>query len=367
MKAFKKGNCKTYEIRSHVVYNQGEVEHTLVDFFFEDDSNRDSLVRAKGVRLVSVDEKRDWCVFICKVADKADANRVMTTLSSIPREYTLPKYLDIAWCVSHPHGSAQRVSIGSIQSVEDAKPDEGSEELQLLAGKCCDELSFNLRKVCFVYYNVVGIERRLFFVDDPSKSPTKQAKLTHLETKGLIREPEPEETEYIEKELSNIRGTLTKKTEEAFTQQYSSEVMDDVVKKRVKEELFKGILETEVSLIKVSKEIIERYHEIEGELNAKQYHMMTGKDLRGSHRSRVESLLYSLATCPGCSGARIRAYKFCPGETDHEGKPTKGSCNTETIKTMSPVTIGYYGQHSKGIGNHGSMSGGANSFFIKHD
>ena len=103
----------------HVVYNEEEVLDTVVRFFHESDEDRRGEVKAKGVKLIAAHRDWDYCSFLCEVASVDDADKIRTEWRQYD-DVRDPRGLDgnFAFTVSHPHGLAQRVSVGEIELVQ---------------------------------------------------------------------------------------------------------------------------------------------------------------------------------------------------------------------------------------------------------
>ncbi|XP_012945618.1 uncharacterized protein LOC101849580 isoform X1 [Aplysia californica] len=301
---------------AHVVFNDKEAEKTTIDFFYDNDSDRSHVIRAKGVRVLRVNTVRDFCEFLCKVENKHDGAKVMERLSKTETEYynsSWPSPLNLAICVSHPHGTAQKVSFGTIKSSEEETSDQDTEILKILVHRC-SVLKIDVKKVFFFYFSEVIIAAYCLRMLASLRPHRKATLLSHLESKGLILRPTEEEMQLIKREYLQERFRRMAQMEDIFSQRYGSQNISPEYKKALVLEILDEIVCEYASTLSVPDGFLDRYKTTFKEIGSKNVEIMFGKQFQENDSSFVQSLTYSVPTCPGSSGAPVWAIVFCnPG------------------------------------------------------
>ncbi|GFO31474.1 hypothetical protein PoB_005797900 [Plakobranchus ocellatus] len=108
----------------HVVTNTNEASMTKVEFFYNDDDRRDSVVRELGYHLHLTNRKMDYSMFSCyvhcedliKLVENMDMRRQFAW-QHIPHHI---RQASTAWAIviSHPHGVAKKISFGKVMDRE---------------------------------------------------------------------------------------------------------------------------------------------------------------------------------------------------------------------------------------------------------
>lgn len=117
---------------SHVVFDDIEAKATAVDFFY-DSTDISTIVRAWGVRVVSVDVERNRSIVECRTHDLGLCQRLKDAQKE--RNELIQKDLEpvvgssqMAVLISHPHGLCKQVSFGRMkdkQLVGEVKTKDG--------------------------------------------------------------------------------------------------------------------------------------------------------------------------------------------------------------------------------------------------
>ncbi|RUS70338.1 hypothetical protein EGW08_021899 [Elysia chlorotica] len=119
----------------HVVYNSEEAQHTMVDFFYDDETFRKTgkMSTIWGSEVVVKDEDKDYSLLSCAIHSndlfmKLKEARQNLSLRELVRRalrnsQSLPKPAVVI--VSHPHGQAKQITVGRLVRMKfDAEPRE---------------------------------------------------------------------------------------------------------------------------------------------------------------------------------------------------------------------------------------------------
>ena len=171
---------------AHVVFDDKEAENTKVEFFFDDDDDRSGVIIARGDRIVKQDVDEDFTRFTCIVDTDADGQRIRESLSN---HFVGKTKLPYICCVSHPHGTAKRVSFGSLKVMKKQELPDGMEHeylLKILTFEC-KSLNIDEKKV---FYFFTQYYVHLYFTTTIRNQPFPRLLLKellkYLETKDLI-------------------------------------------------------------------------------------------------------------------------------------------------------------------------------------
>lgn len=118
----------------HVVKSNEEVKRTCIEFFYHDVDDRQLVVREMGLELKFTNRAMDHTVFTC-TAHTVDLIEMISMLSEIVnfswRQIPRPirkKSMQFAVVISHPHGTAKKISIGN--KVKTKIRDDSGEAMQ---------------------------------------------------------------------------------------------------------------------------------------------------------------------------------------------------------------------------------------------
>ncbi|XP_035826206.1 uncharacterized protein LOC101848158 isoform X2 [Aplysia californica] len=308
------GTTFIIQTAAHVVFNNREAEKTTVEFFYEDDYDRSSVVRAKGVSVLLVNEKKDYCQLICQVENLHMGAKVMQRLSK-DEDYSsdnspMPSRIDLAFCISHPHGTAKKVSLGTTKLVKVKKPVFKSAVLKALLYGCCHMSGFDEKKVMYFYFTeIIKLEIGDFF------SPTfvsefalhKTAVLTRLQSKGLICRPTDTEQELIQREFDEQLLIYKVLMEAQFRRTYGSQTLSSADKEAKKIVILKEIVGNLESKLNAPDSVMEIHKNMFEEIMLVITEVMYGQQIPVNSCTTVESATYSVPTCSGSSGAQVNA------------------------------------------------------------
>ncbi|KAH9488448.1 hypothetical protein Btru_062808 [Bulinus truncatus] len=119
-------NLHTNEVEictaKHVVENPQEAGETICRLYF--DGPKSQMVEFSGSNVVDLDDKKDWCRFICKVDAVEEMEKIRTTLGVYKSEYENVKRNKMSRkkkfiIISHPHGCYKYMSMGDQISEKD--------------------------------------------------------------------------------------------------------------------------------------------------------------------------------------------------------------------------------------------------------
>lgn len=303
---------------AHLVFNDKEASDTLVEFFHDDDYTYENVIRAKGVKVLSIDVEHDVCEFLCEIDDASTGEKVMNELDqSLGSEGVNPPLKqDFVFCISHVHGTAKKVSIGSMQPVSESNESTKIGIMKILLNRCCSILGIDISKVLYTFYAEHGFvqlgDTSLYFA---SQSVINMAVFTHLEKKELIEQPFVREKKTIDKELNTLKFQLMLQGLQANAKR--SPTQRSLNRKQMQASDFKimnKVVSRMVSKLHFPDDLKSKFEVIQGEILNKLTEMRNegGLDLPettpGMKASpHADYLNYSVPTCFGSSGAPVVA------------------------------------------------------------
>ncbi|KAI8779890.1 hypothetical protein BgiMline_031396 [Biomphalaria glabrata] len=97
----------------HVVFDSLEASHCYVNFFFDDEENKEGVKHVTG-KIVSIkNEEEDWSIFQCHTTDVSLIKTIISNLKMISKSrYVQSLSESIAVIASHPHGMSKHISVG---------------------------------------------------------------------------------------------------------------------------------------------------------------------------------------------------------------------------------------------------------------
>ena len=285
---------------AHVVCSQEEVENTRVMFFYEKDNDMSNVVKAQGVKILAVSREFDFCMFVCRLVNDDDRDKVICAVEDIDGLQE-PEVTDLAILVSHPHGLAQRISIGKVDTHTGRLQLGGRKSLNVLLHHCCVEDDIDVEKVLYFYLNEV-------FSDD-TPNPVVQELSTflffHKDTlvfrlaeKGLICKPSEDERRKIIENNNSFNITLE--------QEYGRlPDLDDDEMERRKNMILDNLL-FDIYPYKLKNK--RRYKELEACIINEIYKV--GEELGFTEINRLYVYVkHTIPSCGGSSGGIIFSFK----------------------------------------------------------
>ena len=127
----------------HVVFDEEEVRHTTVDFFFDDkESMTDGRVKTlSGLKVKGKHDTDDFSVFMCVTHDKDLSDRMAGALAI--RDIAYPYFIFDGYhdpflvvIVSHPHGQPKHITIGEWDFIDKHVEQPSSRSLSYTADTC---------------------------------------------------------------------------------------------------------------------------------------------------------------------------------------------------------------------------------------
>ncbi|CAG5131506.1 unnamed protein product [Candidula unifasciata] len=104
---------------THVVFDDDEAQNTMVEFFYDDDKQKDKVKRVYGESVRFGTVRGDWCDIRCVSHDIELCDFLKETWgkwrwleTKVNQKYTCEQDHRLAILVSHPHGCSKQVSIG---------------------------------------------------------------------------------------------------------------------------------------------------------------------------------------------------------------------------------------------------------------
>ncbi|XP_005112813.1 uncharacterized protein LOC101863715 [Aplysia californica] len=195
---------------AHVVFNEEEAKHTTVDLFFDNDSDSSTVIQAKGVKMDSVSEDFDQVIFIARL-NKKDLDTAYEKLMEVSPS-PIPFIPNFAFCVSHPHGVAKRVSFGEPEDIK--SHDVDSEELRQNRWKyiCYLKARHGIEegKTYFVILYSLALTRVSKKMSSAVYLENSRFPIKRLVDKGLLICPSDDEIRIISKCIKVNDNTLDK-------------------------------------------------------------------------------------------------------------------------------------------------------------
>ncbi|BFZ25542.1 hypothetical protein BsWGS_28581 [Bradybaena similaris] len=112
----------------HVVFDASEAADTLVDLFYDNDSNCTNVRSLKGSKIVSSSEEKDECVFECPTHDRELAEKLKRMLDDYQhyQQAVSRTLLPRGSQLSHPYGNSEHISFGERKTTVDDCTDSGT-------------------------------------------------------------------------------------------------------------------------------------------------------------------------------------------------------------------------------------------------
>ena len=310
-------NCKGFNpntsflvrTAAHTVFDQRECETTVVRFFYEEDRDLTTVMRARGRKILSVSERQDMSLFLCEVENESVSEKIKGEFKKYnPRFTAVARHLTeiIAYTVSHPHGLAQRVSLGKIKSVKNTGV--GSYWLKLLIHSYCDRLPIPPEKALYTYIRYFVCEKRTdgwnenlvaFLTDHQTEV------LTDLENKGIIEPPTELELTVMREDCVELRIECGDQVDERIRERFGDKHLTDVEVKDWEEDILYDVIDELPHKTYTSPEYKQLVKSMHDNIVQQFKECSSTKDKRIYQRKRTVN--YDIPTCVGSSGARIVA------------------------------------------------------------
>lgn len=295
---------------AHVVYNDREAKATRVEFFFDNDDDKSGVIECQGVCVVRVNGDRDWCEFLCEAGDAESARMIRDRIASYRRP-TVPRLhgLDVAWTVSYPHGLSQRVTVGKLKDIDETDSyDDLRCNLTRLLRHQCSSLTVGQKEILYVFLKEHrrGIKSYLSrYLSESYKSTLINQALSHLQSKGLVSLSNQLQLQHIMSSMQHLDDHLVSQTNTNHNSQTSTTSWDKTYMKVVSQEVSHLDVDT------VDTHLEDQAREVCRELSKTVRNLLFGRHPDTETSTFINKLVYSLHTCPGSSGAAVRALQSC--------------------------------------------------------
>jgi len=249
-------------------------------------------------------------------------------------QFVFPQNFNLTFCISSPHGAAQRISFGSLNVVKEKKISRDVvNKIKLLMSRLPPQCDIDEKKVLYFWFKESKLQ-----TESMLNLPWRDVGdvLLYLERKDLVTIPT--DTEY--RLMKDVHFSTEIHLSSLVFQELAakglplSEILTmDSTSEGVKEikELMNKSCRSEVSGIHLPKGFRRRYSKVETEVWAKIQAGRAGFDdvIFGSDRvSHITSMTYSIATCPGSSGSFVTSLVIKEGKVTMYG--AVHSCGTGT-------------------------------------
>ena len=291
----------------HVVYDQQEVENTWVHFFAEDQDDRSGVIVAKGVKMMGFLRDADGCMFVCQVDNEkqGDVIRQQWMKNTCDKEKMLKAVTSsFAFTVSHPHSLSQKFSAGAITTTN--IQDFGGDNLKLLTHCCCDLGGIGMKKVLFSYFMFfLNKDRGDFWTEDFLSFLTnhRQDLTHHLVKEGLMETATWQEMMLMKEMHDQLCDRCDEMDEEELRKQTTGRTVTEAEKKRMGLIIRVNIVHSLPCVMWPSSEFRKLKKSIYRAIYRK-VRETVGHKIQLT--KATSSPRYSVATCAGSSGARIR-------------------------------------------------------------
>ncbi|XP_012945395.1 uncharacterized protein LOC106013653 [Aplysia californica] len=305
---------------AHVVYNQEEVKWTKVKLFFDDDSDRSTVIEAKGIRITDNSEEEDRSEFIIRLMNSELLPVVMKKLVLF-ESYNGPFPENIAFCVSHPHGVAKRVTFGEMLVHEQAEASFIPHQVPLeVVCEAESNLGIGEKKVLFYIVNVAVLHKTMttLFSSEPSHSEYKRAILGHLIDQGLLQCPSKEELNQMSDTFSQRHGIQNDvvaqmfEDRECICRQGTVHLTSSTPPEGSDSPGSPGVRASDGNL---AENFASRWYTLLKELIRKGLELYRGKPVPfDMGLNMMNKASYRVPTCPGSSGATVRCLSNVGGQ-----------------------------------------------------
>ena len=331
---------------AHVVFNDKEAENTKVEFFFDDDEDRSGVIIARGSRIVKQHIDLDFTTFTCVVETESDGDRIRKSLQN--KVGKIPKF-PFLYCVSHPHGTAKKVSFGSFKIMRRPEVKEKFADweylLKILTFEC-KSLNIDEEKVFYFFTQYfVHLYITTEILNQSFPLSLIEELLKYLQTKGLICKCSLDEYDHI----SNIQDALINRfnhqAEGLAATDGRFDLMEPEEKVQIISQLRQQCLKNESSKYQVNVSNIFRtiVHGILKIIGYSKFDILNYCPVPMHF-----SCTYSIPTCPASSGSHVLGVSYI-GETGwlyygtHTGKAT-WKTNQSKHGSLTPICEMYSGQ-----------------------
>ncbi|XP_005092934.2 uncharacterized protein LOC101850542 [Aplysia californica] len=297
---------------AHVVFDDDEAKSTRVECFLQSDTDFTSVANGKGVRIVHVNVDHDFCIFECEFAQSKQLLQFCSSVKKAKEDCktNIWPFVNnpLTFSISHPHGTAQRISFGSqLQRNSLIASEVTVNVMKIFSSRVWQKLHVDLKKI----WHFIVCELCLKDFQLPLSSTLKGKDLAsivaHLVSKELITHPLETESE----QLKGIYKALVKEIAKVIVLRLVSGQGStcNVDKKKVRQTASYEAMRAEIV-----SEMASRVHlvpDFEGTLERIHFAITseTVKEITGLHLPATFCLLrgmdYAVPTCPGSSGAPV--------------------------------------------------------------
>lgn len=99
----------------HVLFDDTEAAQSHVELFYDNPNSKDGVRKLKGIRVVDLNKKGDWCKFECATHDLdlgTELERIDAQVVELGRLIMDRKFQPLAVIASHPHGCSKFITVG---------------------------------------------------------------------------------------------------------------------------------------------------------------------------------------------------------------------------------------------------------------
>ncbi|XP_005095678.1 uncharacterized protein LOC101858853 [Aplysia californica] len=316
----------------HVVYDEEEIKETTVELFYDRDSDRSSVIRARGDRQRMRMEERDKMVFYAQLS-----RRHFPDLKERIRPFNvdLGPISNLAICVSHPHGVAKRVTFGSLKTKKeleglDLNPGLRDDFLPFLSDIETSLLLFEEKKVLYYTMYCSKLTNTITETSRLGISPSEQRRIImkHLVNKGLLKCPSDDEVMDINEQLKDRLRVTTETFLEMFEDneyilgESNPATAPQAAAANSAPEASENIqIPQSVSDQTFQDNFVKRQFELEREFSSKRLEFELEGGLPVQGWVQFYNAKYYLPTCPGSSGAAVICCFEMDGETHKMALP----------------------------------------------
>ena len=313
------GTTFTIYTAAHVVYNDDEAKATTAWFNFYKDGDNSGVVKAKGVRIVSVNERNDFSMLMCQVAEVQAAQEIWRKLDTQPPAF--PSNFSLSYTISCPHGRALRVSFGDLKAVKHGGTVSSSEinRIKLMLSRLPPRCNIDIDKLLYFYYRRICTNRgEIQQLRHSGTSDPVSVLLKHVEDQHLVKKPTEAELVMLQEVWDDMwQHVGLMAVQELSDQGLSQSEMRSTLQhdKPQMDSLRDKILRKLTSQVVLPAGVKQRLQKVVDEISAKVVALRTGRDVVHSDRvTSTRTMTYSIPTCPGSSGAQVTSDVVKDGE-----------------------------------------------------
>lgn len=306
----------------HVIYNNEEAEKTSVWFFFYNDEDHSGVIKARGLKLVNSDEEGDTSTLWCVVDHIQTAREVWRKLDEAEdklKRLTFPSSYNISYCISCPHGTAFRVSFGSLNVVKEGNTDlPEMNRYKWFYSRIPTHCGIQEKKVLYSWWREnLKLDPKTQNVRHPQRERVTEI-LQHAEDKYLVMKPTDGEMIIMQEVWEDMWDYITAQSEQELISQGLSQSEIDFIYEHDDPQLNmlrKKIFRREARHVVMPHGWKQRYQILKDEIVWEYDRPCKGVDIEKINKmstmyhlsdwTSIRTMTYSIPTCPGSSGSFI--------------------------------------------------------------